>query len=52
MEAFNLSLDHTDEQILTCDTSDAALELAAAEDGNNLGNYTFGGCTGLSTCPA
>ena len=38
-----------EEDVLTYEVSDESLEIAA---GNIImGNYTLGGCTGLSVCP-
>jgi hypothetical protein len=42
-------LDQNEEEILTCDISDEALERAAGTD--KSANYTLGGCSGLSVCP-
>jgi hypothetical protein len=41
-------LDQTEEEILTYDVSDEALETAA---GAEKGAWTLGACTGISVCP-
>jgi hypothetical protein len=51
MNAATVCLDQTEEEILAYDVSDETLEFTAAEGMDNAGNYTFGGCTGLSVCP-
>ncbi len=38
-----------DENVLTYEVSDESLEIAAGTI--IAGNYTLGGCTGLSVCP-
>lgn len=43
-------IDQTEEEILSHEVSDEALETAGAKD--KMGNYTLYACTGLSTCPA
>ena len=44
--------DLTDEDILTFEVSDEALETAAGTGKEKAGNYTLGFCTGLSSCPS
>jgi len=44
-------LDQTEEEILTYEVSDEALE-AAAGAGKEKENFTLGACSGLSVCPA
>jgi hypothetical protein len=44
-------LDQTEEEILTYEVSDEALENAAGADEGVAANYTLGACTGLSVCP-
>jgi hypothetical protein len=39
-----------DEDLLTCEVSDEALEIAGGKD--IAANFTLGSCTGLSECPA
>jgi len=39
----------SEEETLTCDVSDEALESAGANGG--AANYTLANCTGLSECP-
>jgi hypothetical protein len=41
----------TEEETLTFDASDEALEIAAGNAGE-LVKFTLGACTGLSACPA
>jgi Pyruvate/2-oxoacid:ferredoxin oxidoreductase gamma subunit len=45
----DVTLEQTEEQILTFDVSDEALE--AAGDARSQNAYTLGACTGLSVCP-
>ena len=40
----------TDQEILTFDVSDEALEVAAGT-AKERANFTLGACTGLSECP-
>jgi hypothetical protein len=50
MDANFVELDQTEEELLTCEISDSALEAAGA--GNEAqANYTLGGCTSLLNCP-
>jgi hypothetical protein len=42
----------TDEEILSYQVSDEALETAAGTGKEKAGNYTLGFCTGLSACPS
>jgi len=44
-----IGLDQTEEEILSFEVSDDALETAAGKD--KAGHYTLGFCTGLSACP-
>jgi hypothetical protein len=46
-----IELDQTEEEILTYEVSDEALETAAGTGKEKAGNYTLGACTGLSVCP-
>ena len=42
-----------DDEILSCDLPDAALEVAASKVSEPAGNpFTIAFCTGLDTCPA
>ena len=43
--------DQTEEEILTYEVSDEALEAAGAAEKQKAGAYTLGFCTGLSACP-
>jgi hypothetical protein len=45
------TLDQTEEDVLTCEVSDEALEATAGTGKETAGNYTLGACTGLSVCP-
>jgi len=45
-------LEQTEEQILTYEVSDEALEIAAETGKDRVGNFTLSFCSGLSTCPA
>ena len=51
MNDITIGLDQTEEEILTYEVSDEALEATAGTGKEKAGNYTFGGCTGLSVCP-
>ena len=42
----------TENEILTCEVSDEALELAAAALRDKAGSFTLSFCSGLDTCPA
>ena len=44
--------DRIDEEVLSYDVSDEALETAAGKGKEKAGSYTLGFCTGLSACPA
>jgi len=41
----------TEEEIVIFDVSDETLEMAGS-GAREQGNFTLGGCTGLSDCPA
>ena len=49
MSETTIGLDQNEEEILTYEVSDEALETAAGAD--KSANYTLGGCSGLSVCP-
>jgi hypothetical protein len=49
MSDTNTGLDRTEEEILSFEVSDEALETAAGTE--KAGIYTLGFCTGLSACP-
>ena len=49
MSDTTIGLDQNEEEILTYEVSDEALETAAGVD--KSANYTLGGCSGLSVCP-
>jgi hypothetical protein len=51
-DTMNTGFDLTEEDILSFDVSDEALETAAGTGKEKAGNYTLGFCTGLSACPA
>jgi hypothetical protein len=44
------TIDLTEEEILTYEVSDEALETAAGTE--KTANFTLGACTGLSVCPS
>jgi hypothetical protein len=44
--------DQIEEEILSYEVSDEALETAAGTGKEKAGNYTLGFCSGLSVCPA
>jgi hypothetical protein len=50
MKNITIALEHTDEEILAFEVSDAALEIAAGT-AKEMANFTLGACTGLSECP-
>ena len=43
--------DQIDQEVLSFDVSDEALETAAGTGKEKAGNYTLGFCSGLSVCP-
>jgi hypothetical protein len=45
----DITIHQTDEEILTYEVSDEALETAAGKD--KAANFTLGACTALSVCP-
>jgi hypothetical protein len=51
MNENTIGLEQTEEDILTCEISDEALETAAGTGKEKAANYTLGFCTGLSACP-
>jgi hypothetical protein len=50
MTSITMGLEKTDEEILSFEVSDAALEIAAGT-AKEKANFTLGACTGLSECP-
>jgi len=52
MSDTTIGFDQTEEEILTYEVSDEALETAAGQGKEKVGHYTLGFCTGLSACPA
>ena len=46
-----IRLDQNEEEALTYEVSDEALEIAAGTGKEKAGNYTLGACSGLSVCP-
>ena len=52
MNDARIELDQTNEDILSYEVSDEALETAAGQGKEKVGHYTLGFCTGLSACPA
>ncbi|MGB6350924.1 MAG: hypothetical protein WBG10_12950 [Pseudolabrys sp.] len=44
------ALEITEEEILSFDVSDEALEIAGGSSSEKA-NFTLGGCSGLSVCP-
>jgi hypothetical protein len=42
----------TEQEILTCEVSDEALESAAATLRDKAGSFTLSFCSGLDTCPS
>jgi hypothetical protein len=50
MSETKTGFDRIEEEVLSYDVSDEALEAAAGKE--KAGNYTLGFCTGLSACPA
>ena len=51
MNDMTIGLDQNEEEILTYEVSDEALESAGGTGKEKVGNYTLGFCTGLSACP-
>lgn len=51
MSDTTIGLDQTDEDILTYEVSDEALETAAGTGSEKAENYTLNYCTALHLCP-
>jgi len=51
MKRMSVELDQTEEEILSFEVSDSALEAAAGKGNESVANYTLGGCTSLLNCP-
>jgi hypothetical protein len=47
-----MGLEQTEQEILTFEISDEALEAAAGTVTESAANYTLAACSGLSVCPA
>ena len=45
-------IDQIEEEILSYEVSDEALETAAETGKDKAGNFTISFCSGLATCPA
>lgn len=50
-DATTNGLDLSEEEILTYEVSDEALETAAGMGKEKAGAWTLGACTGISVCP-
>jgi hypothetical protein len=48
----DIQIDQREEEILTIDVSDVALEAAAGSMKEKAGAFTLSFCSGLDTCPA
>jgi hypothetical protein len=48
----DINIDQREEEILTFDVSDEALEAAAGTMKDKAGAFTLAFCSGLDTCPA
>jgi hypothetical protein len=48
----DINIDQREEEILTCEVSDQALEAAAGTVKEKAGAFTLSFCSGLDTCPA
>ena len=51
MKRMSVELDQAEEEILSFEVSDTALEAAAGKGNEKAANYTLGGCTSLMNCP-
>jgi hypothetical protein len=51
MTETTMGFEQTEQEILSLEVSDEALESAAGTAKENAGNYTLAACTGLSVCP-
>ena len=51
MSATTIGADQTEEDTLTYEVSDEALEIAGNAGSEKAENYTLGFCTGLVGCP-
>jgi hypothetical protein len=47
-----MGLEQTEQEILSFEVSDEALEAAAGTVTEHAANYTLAACSGLSVCPA
>ena len=47
----SIGLDQTEEEILTYEVSDGAIEAAAGTMREKAGSFTVSFCSGLDTCP-
>jgi hypothetical protein len=52
MNESTMSVHLTEEEILTCEVFDEALEAAACGMKDKAGAFTVAFCSGLDTCPA
>jgi hypothetical protein len=50
MKNITIGLEKTDDETLTFEVSDEALEIAAGS-AKEKANFTLGACSGLSVCP-
>jgi hypothetical protein len=48
----SIGLGQTEEEILTYEVSDGAVEAAAGLMKDKVGNFTLSFCSGLDTCPS
>jgi len=48
----DVKIDQTEEEILSHEVSDEALEIAAETGKDKAGNFTISFCSGIATCPA
>ena len=51
MNETTVGLDHSEEEMLTYEVSDEALESATGTENEKAGNYTLYFCTALDLCP-
>ena len=52
MTGTTMEIELTEQEVLTFDVSDEALEAAAGTAREKVANYTLAACSGLAVCPA
>jgi len=52
MTGITMQIEQTDQEVLSVEVSDEALESLAGTATKKAANYTLAACSGLSVCPA